>query len=223
MTGSRTTTLHKLHEKHGSTILISPNELSLNDISNVKELYGQQTDFMKAPFYESMSMRPHGIFSLRDKVAHSQRRKLLSHAFSQSSVQESEPLIQKQVIKLLTAIERSAGQPMDMLKWFRLTAHDIVGASTGYSFRSMVLTYLLGELFLGQAFGGLDSGNPPRALDDSELIFKLGNLQWNNPWVAASLHYIPLASMRHFLGAFQRMADVSLSFSVATTFWTPSL
>ncbi|KIX94537.1 uncharacterized protein Z520_09583 [Fonsecaea multimorphosa CBS 102226] len=190
MTGNRTTTLHKLHQKYGSTILVGPNEISVNDVLNVKELYGQQTEYMKAPFYESMSMRPHGIFSLRDKVAHAQRRKLLSHAFSQSNVLESEPLIQKQIVKLLAAIERCADQPMDMLKWFRLTAHDIVG-----------------ELFLGQAFGGLDSGRTPRALDDVESIFKLGNLEWNNPWIAASLHYIPFASVQHFLGAFDRMAE----------------
>jgi cytochrome P450 len=97
MSGTRTKTLHKLHEKYGNTVVIGPNEVTTNDISNVNELYGQQTTFIKAPVYESMTMPPFGIFGLRDRVAHGQRRKLLSHAFSQSNLQECEPLIRMQI------------------------------------------------------------------------------------------------------------------------------
>lgn len=130
MTGNRTSTLHGLHQKYGPTLLIGPNEITVNDISNVKDLYGQQTEFIKAPVYEFMTQKPHGIFALRDRVAHGQRRKLLSHAFSQSNIRECEPLIQNHVDKLLLAVEKSAGKPIDMLRWFRLTAFDVVGEST---------------------------------------------------------------------------------------------
>lgn len=82
---------------------------------------------MKAPVYDSMTLKPYGVFGLRDKVAHSQRRKLLSHAFSQANLQECEPLIHKQLTRLVEAVETRVDQPMDMLKWFRLTAFDVVG------------------------------------------------------------------------------------------------
>ena len=105
----------------------------MNDISNVKEIYGQQTQFIKAPIYESMTQQPMGIFGLRDRAAHGQRRKLLSHAFSQSNLQECEPLIQQKLDKLIATMEKNAGLPLDMLKWFRLTAFDVVGASDSIS------------------------------------------------------------------------------------------
>lgn len=132
-TGHRTTTLHELHQRYGSTVLIGPNEITVNDISNVKEIYGQQTQFIKAPIYESMTQQPMGIFGLRDRAAHGQRRKLLSHAFSQSNLQECEPLIQQKLDKLIATMEKNAGLPLDMLKWFRLTAFDVVGASDSIS------------------------------------------------------------------------------------------
>ncbi|KIX06969.1 uncharacterized protein Z518_04945 [Rhinocladiella mackenziei CBS 650.93] len=190
LAGNRTMTIHRLHQRYGSTVLIGPDEISLSDISNVKDLYGQQTSFMKAPVYTSLTMPPNGVFSMRDKTAHSQRRRLLSHAFSQSNLQECEPLIQNQIQKLAGVMQNHADRPIDMLNWFRLTAFDVVG-----------------ELFLGQSFGGLDSGVTPQFLSDIELFFILADLQWNDPWLAALISYIPLPSVRHFLGAMQRLAD----------------
>ncbi len=125
--GDRTTTIHKLHQRYGTTILIGPNEISLSGISNVKDLYGQQTSFLKAPVYESLTLPPNGVFSMRDKTAHAQRRRLLSHAFSQSNLHECEPLIDQQIHKLVEVVRDSAGKPIDMLNWFRLAAFDIVG------------------------------------------------------------------------------------------------
>lgn len=125
--GNRTSTIHKLHERYGSTVFIGPEEISLSDVSNTKDLYGQQTKFLKAPVYESMTLQPPGIFSLRDRTAHSQRRRLLSHAFSQSNLQDCEPLIHIQIDKLVQVLQDSAGRPVDMLTWFRLAAFDVVG------------------------------------------------------------------------------------------------
>ncbi|KAK5688024.1 hypothetical protein LTS10_000002 [Elasticomyces elasticus] len=135
-------------------------------------------------------MRPHGIFSLRDPKAHSKRRNLLSHAFSHANLQECEALVQEQIEKLLRVLQDSAGRPIDMLNWFRLAAFDVVG-----------------ELFLGQSFGGLDSGQTPSFLQDIEQFFILADLQWNSPLLARAILYIPLQSVRHFSRAMQRLAD----------------
>lgn len=125
--GNRTSTIHRIHQHYGSTVLVGPNEISFSDASNVRDLYGQQTSFLKAPVYESMTLPPNGIFSMRDKVQHSQRRKLLSHAFSQTNLYECEPLIHKQIEKLVLLLQDRIGNPTDMLNWFRLTAFDVVG------------------------------------------------------------------------------------------------
>jgi cytochrome P450 len=108
-------------------VLVGPNEVSLSDVSNVKDIYGLHTTFMKAPIYSHMTLTPDGVFSVRDKTAHSQRRRLLSHAFAQSNVLECEPLIMHHISKLIMAVDKRAGDPLDMLTWFRLVAFDIVG------------------------------------------------------------------------------------------------
>lgn len=130
LSGYRTLTIHNLHQQYGSAVRVGPTEVSFSDIDSIKEVYGQQTTFMKAPIYETMSQAPLGIFSLRDKSLHSQRRKLLSHAFAQSNLQATEPLILQHVQRLLNRVQDNVSKPLDMLALFRLTAFDIVGIDT---------------------------------------------------------------------------------------------
>jgi cytochrome P450 len=132
MLGYRTTTIHHLHQKYGSSVRIGPNEISYSNSEIVKELYSQQTHFMKAPFYETFVVPPVGIFSMRDKMAHSQRRRLLSHAFSQANLYNTEPIIKQIISKLVVHLHGRRGEPTDMLLWFRLTAFDIVGSFSRY-------------------------------------------------------------------------------------------
>jgi cytochrome P450 len=127
LSGYRTLTLHKLHQQYGTAVRVGPNEVSFSGIDEIKQIYGQQTSFLKAPIYETMSQEPLGIFSLREKSAHSQRRKLLSHAFSQSNLFDTEPLILHHVQRLVDCVQKHSGKPLDMLALFRLVAFDIVG------------------------------------------------------------------------------------------------
>jgi cytochrome P450 len=125
--GSRTSTIHKLHQKYGTAVRVGPTEVSFSNIESVKDIYGQQTAFMKAPIYDKMSLPPLGIFSLRDRVEHTQRRKLLSHAFSQSALNDTEPTIHTLIEKLVGRVKRNLGKPLNMLLWFRCLSLDIVG------------------------------------------------------------------------------------------------
>lgn len=129
LTGRRTTVLHQLHQRYGTAIRIAPNEISFSDRGSIKELYGQQTTFLKAPIYDTMSVPPFGIFSMRDRADHSQRRRLLSHAFAQSSLYESEPLIKDNIRALLSRLDSEMQKPVDVMALFRLLAFDIVGKS----------------------------------------------------------------------------------------------
>jgi cytochrome P450 len=127
VTGDRTSTIHDLHQRYGPCVRVGPNEVSYSNVEVVKELYGQQTQFMKAAIYDAFVVQPAGIFSMRDKAAHGQRRRLLSHAFSQSSLLDTEPIIRSTVADLVSRILERLGQPTDMLLLFRLTAFDVVG------------------------------------------------------------------------------------------------
>ncbi|KAJ9620373.1 hypothetical protein H2204_012283 [Knufia peltigerae] len=194
MAGDRTSAIHKLHQKYGSTVRIGPREISYSNAEVINEIYSQQTPYMKAPIYETFSLPPIGIFSLRDKTEHSQRRRLLSHAFSQASLLGTEPLIKDLVGKLIAHIERGRGRPLDALLLFRLVSFDIVG-----------------ELFLGQSFGGLDldAPKPPQFLKDMDYQFILSGLEANLPglhWILALLR-TRIPSVDHFLGARHRIHE----------------
>jgi cytochrome P450 len=93
LAGLRTKTIHDLHKKYGGVVRIGPDEVSFTDVGAINEILGLTSPFMKAPIYDSMSVKPPGIFSLRDKEQHRERRRLLSHAFSQSNLYKAEPLI----------------------------------------------------------------------------------------------------------------------------------
>lgn len=127
LAGDRTSTINRLHQRYGSAVCVGPNEVSFAAIDVVKEIYGQQTVYMKAPIYDTFSLKPLGIFSLRDRQAHSQRRRLLSHAFSQSNLNGCEPLLVDHLDKLFVNVFKRIGQPLDMFAMFRMLALDIVG------------------------------------------------------------------------------------------------
>ena len=192
LAGIRTTTIHQLHQKYGPTVRIGPNEVSFADVSIVREIYSQKTVFMKAPVYETMSVKPLGIFSLRNKADHSRRRSLLSHAFSQANLDATRPLIQGRVDRLVGIVEENRGRSLDVLKTFRLFALDVVG-----------------ELFLGAPFNAMDMAKAPQFLEDMDRHFLLSGLEANFPWLYIMLWTLPNASLRSFLSARQRLIEVS--------------
>ena len=109
-------------------VRIGPDEVSFTDLGAINDILGHSSPFMKAPVYDSMSVKPPGIFSLREKEQHRDRRRLLSHAFSQSNLYKTEPLIAEHLRELLTKLDSDAEKPKDIWLLFRLLALDIVGA-----------------------------------------------------------------------------------------------
>lgn len=210
LAGYRTLTLHKLHQRYGSAVRIGPQEVSFSNPEMVKEIYGQQTVFMKAPIYDNFSSPPIGIFSMRGKAQHSERRRLLSHAFSQVNLSETEPLIEQQIQKLVRRVEANLSKPLDMLELFRMTAFDIVGrVFSWHQLSSRVLTICeLGELFLGQSFGGLDSDRPPQFLVDMDNAFIIGSLERSFPWMCAILRFLHVPAVENFLASRVRLSGV---------------
>ncbi|KAK3625225.1 hypothetical protein LTR56_012019 [Elasticomyces elasticus] len=203
LAGLRTLKIHELHRRYGPVVRIGPNELSFSDVSVVNQIYGQQTAFMKAPasqdeepgtIYESMSLQPLGIFSLREKAAHSHRRSLLSHAFSQQNINDCTALIMQKVDLLVEMFEKDVSRQPDVFLRFRLFALDVVG-----------------ELFLGSSFGGLEAGTAPQFLHDMDDFFLLGGLEYQFYAVVALLRRLPLAGLQSFLACRERVAQLGNS------------
>ncbi|KAL8950541.1 MAG: hypothetical protein Q9222_003430 [Ikaeria aurantiellina] len=84
----------------------------------------------------------HSILSAND-ADHSRYRRLLSHAFSDRALRQQEPLLMKYIDLLVTRLHEHAksASVVDMVQWFNFTTFDIVG-----------------DLSLGEPFGGLEEG-----------------------------------------------------------------
>lgn len=188
MAGNRTSTIDKLHQEYGPVVRIGPNELSFSSPEVVKELYGPQTQFLKAPAYDGMSLEPAGIFSMRNRADHARRRRLLSPAFSQGALDDIEPTIDGLLQKLLLRLGKSLGSPIDMLLGFRLLSLDIVG-----------------ELFLGQSFEALDNQKPPPFLEWMDKNFIDLGISASFPAIHALLVVLPFAGTRALTTASEKI------------------
>lgn len=188
LAGDRTTIIHKLHQKYGPAIRIGPNEVSFSNIESVKEIYGQATVYMKAPVYDTFSLPPLGIFSMRDKREHAQRRRLLAHAFSQANLHDTEPMIIEKIEQTVQNVQKRKDSAVNVLALFRSLALDVVG-----------------ELFLGQSFGALDQEQPPAYLEDVDRHFLIAGIDANFPFLYKILSRLPIPAMQHFFASRQRI------------------
>lgn len=61
------------------------------------------------------------------KEEHRNRAKRIGHVFAPVSVQRIEPLLPPLLMKLLFALEKRIGEPVDVIHWFRMLALDVIG------------------------------------------------------------------------------------------------
>lgn len=105
--GIRTRTIHQLHQKYGPAVRISPNEVSFNSLSALKAIYGAGSGFERTAFYRMFDVYGHqNLFTFPSPKAHGERKKLLNHAYSKSSILKVSA----------AAIEEKAWEYMEFLK-----------------------------------------------------------------------------------------------------------
>ena len=54
--GYRAAFIDRAHRKYGPVVRIAPDELSFNDPSLIKEIYGQGSPYMKSEFYDALKV-----------------------------------------------------------------------------------------------------------------------------------------------------------------------
>ncbi|KIW87106.1 uncharacterized protein Z519_12217 [Cladophialophora bantiana CBS 173.52] len=187
--GVRTATLHEMHKKYGPVVRIAPNEVLFSNPAVIKKIYGFNSSYMKTAFYSGFEEpgRP-VLFTLRDKMIHRDRRKLMAHAFTQSTISAAEPLVAEQVRKFIGRVTRQNGAALNVYAWFRSLTLDVVSS-----------------LFLGEAIGALDQDKPHEYMNNIDAYFQLAGLKWQLPWLLPLTWWIPLSSWQHFQGAQRRV------------------
>jgi cytochrome P450 len=133
LAGQSAQAIKALHDRYGEVVRIAPNELSFIDGDAWKVIYGTRTGHgQKAKdhrFYPPTAGGAPSILISND-VDHSRFRRLLSHAFSDSSLRGQEPIIKYYVDLLMQRLHEKAGsgkQALDIVSWYNFTTFDIIG------------------------------------------------------------------------------------------------
>lgn len=122
-----------LHEEYGDVVRIAPDELSFTDGEAWKTIYGTRAGHgQKAKDYRFYAPPPGNASTIivSNDADHSRFRRLLSHAFSDSSLRGQEPIITKYVDLLMRRLRENVttgAQAIDMVAWYNFTTFDIIG------------------------------------------------------------------------------------------------
>ncbi|KAI1483449.1 cytochrome P450 [Daldinia eschscholtzii] len=125
----------KLHRKYGSLVRIGPNHVSISDPREINHIYGPKSKYIKTGFYHPIQSVmwegeavPH-LFTTIDPTFHRESKKLLTNAYSPTSLLAYEPAIDECVNLLLYKIDGlvSEGKPIDLGSWMSYYTFDVIG------------------------------------------------------------------------------------------------
>ncbi|EME77267.1 uncharacterized protein MYCFIDRAFT_191444 [Pseudocercospora fijiensis CIRAD86] len=138
----------KLHEKYGSVVRVSPNELCFNSVQAWEDIYGHRpghTNMHKDPIHVGSVEAVQGVSTLTmsDDENHARQRRALAHSFSQKALLEQEYIVKRYVDQLIVNMKRMADddEAFNLVNWLNFTTFDIIG-----------------DLAFGEPFGCLDLG-----------------------------------------------------------------
>lgn len=132
ISGRHAQVLKDLHNKYGNVIRIAPDELSFIDSDAWKSIYGTRPGHSQKQkdlrFYPPTSSNGPSIIQSND-ADHSRFRRLLSHAFSDSSLRGQEPIIKSYVDLLMQRLHEHSekGKALNLVAWYNFTTFDIIG------------------------------------------------------------------------------------------------
>jgi cytochrome P450 len=186
--GDKHLLFHQLHEQYGDFVRYGPNTLSINHPAALKAIYGHRSNVRKSDFYLSFPAVP-GAFSTHtalDLKMHARKRRVMSHAFSESALKGVEDFVLEHVSTYINALtgrfnrskEATLQQPDS--KW--TDAKNVAQWSTYLGFDVM------GDLSFGRGFGML-TGEKPENRDAPALLMqaaKRHNTTGPMPWLHQS-------------------------------------
>lgn len=181
--------MHRMHQKYGSVVQVSPTELSFSSLQAIETIHGQNTVFPKADFYKLLG-EP-SLFNFLGISEHKERRRLLNHVFSQQLLNDLEPAFDQSLRKLTAVIDEHEDKAVDIKHLFKCFAVDNAG-----------------EIFLGRSFQALSSKETPKNVKDFDLLFLSCFVTGFFPLTAQFLRKLQLPKVEELLGAMGRFYKV---------------
>ncbi|KAH8197034.1 hypothetical protein TruAng_008785 [Truncatella angustata] len=122
--------VQQMHEIYGPIVRISPNRLSVDGSIGWPDVFaprGNAPEFEKTIEFYQLGGRV-GLFPTY-KEDHRRQRRLLSHAFSSTALQDQEGYVKFYVDLLIRKLQSNMeqGKVVDMTKWYNYTTFDIIG------------------------------------------------------------------------------------------------
>ena len=112
----------------GRIVRISPDEVSVCDVSAVKTVYSVKETFRKTPWYLDFTAGVENIFSTNDIDFHRKSRRLLANPMADSAIHELAPRVGGHVdfaIQQMKA-ENETRKIVDVWKWWLFMTTDII-------------------------------------------------------------------------------------------------
>jgi hypothetical protein len=86
--GTRTRTIHHLHQKYGPIVRVGPSEVSCNSLEALRQIYGAGSTFGRPrSFYAAFDVygQPH-MFTYYSSAQHSAQKKMMSRMYAKSTI-----------------------------------------------------------------------------------------------------------------------------------------
>ncbi|KAI2616232.1 putative cytochrome P450 [Hypoxylon sp. NC1633] len=197
--GRRPRWVHELHEKYGMVVRISPNEVSIQDLSAVERIYQIKGEFLKSSWYKTFIPGVQNVFNTTDVNYHRRHRKFLASEISESGLAIHRPTVDSRVRLTIQrmAEEMEERGATDVYRWFLYMATDVIG-----------------ELSFGSSFRTLETKEDSQYTRDLKSIGFAGGLRATFPTLMKVNKYVPLpilslgTRIRQHMGDY---ADASLS------------
>jgi hypothetical protein len=139
--------IHQLHNKYGPIIRLAPTELSFITADTWNDIYGRaadKTQLRKDRTFAAPASGVNGLLFELDDTEHARLRfaklhlfssllntdtprRTLSHAFSDKSLREQEPIILKYTNQFISILQSRVEKPLDIAELFNFLLFDTTG------------------------------------------------------------------------------------------------
>ena len=166
-----------LHRKYGDVVRTGPNTLSFSHPDAVRDIYGVDKHFPKAPYYYVAAATVNGrvapsLFSSLDVAWHDNLRRAIQPAFNLSTLVQYEPFVNNVIITFIQLLDsKFAGKDgpegvIDLPTWMQWYAFDVIG-----------------EITYGQAVGFLETASDVNNIIEETRDFlaylqAFGQIEW---------------------------------------------